>query len=231
MSTMLCRRYESAHRNDVHQLLVSLSRHYYVGGDGNLKFQKKPFEFSFDTVRQSSKKLMVSYLLRDHYSGVYYAESTTHDRLLNLGGFLFRAWAQKPGFDFCGVPLVLVVPQLVIDQWPRLGDLLEYCGVTSVKPRSGFETGMIDMKNWQREFFQNCYVDYRSGSGLELSYQFEYLRSKQLELCIRAAERTIGREKRTKLDKWRSSDAELLVPKDREDFERYFAPGEKSSKL
>lgn len=227
MSTTLCRRYECAHRNEVHQLLVSLSRHYYVGGDGDLKFQKKPFEFSFDTVARSNKKLMVSYLLRDHYSGVYYAEATTHDRLLNLGGFLFRAWSEKQAFDFRGVPEVLMVPQLVMNRWPQVLDLLEDYGITVVKPRSGFETGMIDMKNWQREFFENCFVDYRKGSGLELSYQFEYLRGKQLEVCIGAAERTIDREKRTKLDKWRSSDTELRGPTDQADFERYFAAEEK----
>lgn len=185
--------------------------------------QRKPFEYTFDTMGASSTKLMVSYLLRDHYSGVYYAEATTHDRMLNLGGFLFRAWSSKEGFDFCGVPKALMVPQLVLDKWPAVLELLEDYGITILKPRSGFETGMIDIKNWQREFFENSFVDYTRELGIKLDYQFERLRAKQLEVCIRAAGRTIDREKRTKLDKWRTSDAELLVPTDRGDFEKYFS--------
>jgi len=217
------RRYESSHRNEVQQLLVSLSRNYYVGGDGNLKFQKKPFEFDFHTVSRSSKKLLVSYLIRDHFSGVYYAEMTTHDRLLNLGAFLFRAWSRKEGHEFCGIPLTLLVPQLVIDKWPRLLDLLEAHRITALKPRSGFETGMIDIKNWQRDFFDSAFVGYTKDLGLEWDYKFERMREKQLEVCVRAANRVIDREKETKLAKWLGSDAELLVPKESGDLARYFA--------
>lgn len=227
MSTMLCNRYVSAHRNEVHQLLVSLSRNYYVGSDGNLKIQKKPFEFSFDTMARSNKKLLVSYLLRDHYSGVYYAEAMTHDRLLNLGGFLFRAWAQKEELDFCGVPEALMVPHLVMDKWPAVLDLPKDYGITALKPRSGFEAGMIDMKNWQRDFFESSFSGYTSESGIVLDYQFESLQAKQREVCLRAAQRNIDPERRTKLDKWRASDAELRVPTDQADFERYFAVEEK----
>lgn len=223
MSVMLCNLYESSHRNEVQQLLVSLSRNYYVGADGNLKFQKKPFEFNFDTVSRSSKKLMVSYLLRDHFSGVYYAEVTTHDRLLNLGSFLFRAWGQKERYEFCGVPQSLLVPQLVVDKWPQLLDLLDACGITALKPRSGFETGMIDMKNWQRDFYESGFIGYTRETGVQLDYNFQRMRQKHLEVCIHAAERVIDRDKKTKLAKWLSSDAPLRAPHDAGDLERYFA--------
>lgn len=206
----------------MHQLLVSLSRNYYVGADGNLKFQKKPFEFSFETVERCKKRLMVSYLLRDHYSGVYYAEATTHDRLLNLGSFLFRAWSTKDGFDFHGMPCALMVPQLVLNKWPPLLDLLKEHAIALLKPASGFQTGMIDVKNWQRDFYWNAF-DYSREPGRWEDYNFGSLRDKQLQVCISAADRRIGPEKRSKLDKWRASEAELEEPTDPAGFERHFA--------
>lgn len=222
MSASLCSGYQSSSRNEVQQLLISLSRNYYVGADGDLKFQKKPFEFNFDTVSRSNKKLMVSYLLRDHFSGVYYAEATTHDRLFNLGSFLFRAWGRKEGYEFRGLPESLMVPQLVIDKWPQLLDLLDACDITALKPRSGFEMGMIDIKNWQRDIYESGYVAYMIGATTRVDYNFQRIREKQMEVCIRAAERVIDREKKTKLAKWLSSDAPIRIPERAEDLERYF---------
>jgi hypothetical protein len=222
MSASLCGGYQSSCRNEVQQLLVSLSRNYYVGADGNLRVQKKPFEFNFNTVSQSSKKLMVSYLLRDHFSGVYYAEATTHDRLLNLGSFLFRAWGRKEGYEFCGMPLSLLVPQLVVDKWPQLLDLLDAYNITALKPRSGFETGMIDIKNWQRDLYESGYVGYMIGATTRVDYNFQKIREKQLEVCVHAAEREIDGERKTKLEKWLSSKTPLNVPESAKDFEKYF---------
>src|SRR5581483_280093 len=176
---MAYNQYVSAHRNEVHQLLVSLSRNYYVGRDGNVKFQKKKFEFDFNSVGRSNKRHFVSYLLRDHFSGVYYAEITTHDRMINLGAFLFRAWSQKPAYAFCGVPESVLLPEVVVNKWPQALDLLDAYGIRALKPKSGFEMGMIDVKNWQRDFYESGFVVTRD--RVEWHYEFERMRANQLK--------------------------------------------------
>lgn len=47
--------YGTNHSNQLHQLLVSVSRHFYAARDGNLKYQEKPFEVNIKNYQKSKK--------------------------------------------------------------------------------------------------------------------------------------------------------------------------------
>ena len=62
-------RYQSDYPNQVHQLIVSVSKHLYITARGEIRFQKKAFDVSLDKIGKLPKEHLVHYLLRDHYSG------------------------------------------------------------------------------------------------------------------------------------------------------------------
>lgn len=64
--------------NEIHQLLVSVSRHLYVTGRGLVKYQEKPMEAVTGNFAGSGKERLVYYVLRDVFSG---NESTWGQRL------------------------------------------------------------------------------------------------------------------------------------------------------
>jgi hypothetical protein len=45
----MAREYASNYSNEVHQLIVSVSRHYFITRQGFLKHQKKPLEVNLKT--------------------------------------------------------------------------------------------------------------------------------------------------------------------------------------
>ena len=213
-------RYRTDYRNQVHQLLVTLSRNYYVGKDGLLKYQKKPLPYDLRTVNKSKKTRLVHFILRDHFSGIYYAEMCTHDDMINLGRFLYTAWSEKEGYEFCGVPENLFVPQIIMDRWPTILDLLDDYGIQALKPKSGFQAGTITAKYWQHAVVDHAIIVDRG--GMTSNYNFNWLRSQNLEICIDEANGKAEGTKITKLEKWRQSETKLLVPTDEIDFQRRF---------
>ena len=57
---------------------------------------------------------------------------------------------------------------------------------------------------------------------------FQHLKSRNIEICLRAAQRKISYSKLTKLEKWLEGDQELYVPKSLEDMEKHFTLDEAS---
>jgi hypothetical protein len=60
--------YRTDRPNEAHQLMVAPSKHYYLGRDGLLKYQDKPFAVTLADVPQATRQHMVTYALRDHCS-------------------------------------------------------------------------------------------------------------------------------------------------------------------
>lgn len=137
------------HSNELHQLLVSISRHLWITGDGRVLYQKKAFDLSLEKLGQSPKNHLVHYLIRDHYSGHFYAEAGASRNLPSAEAFVFRAWSVKEKHSFQGMPETLSVPSTVARVFPQLQEFVEGWGVHVIEPPSGFEAGVRDLRTWE----------------------------------------------------------------------------------
>jgi len=69
---------------------------------GLIKYQQKAFDLSLAKVDKTEKEHLVHYLIRDRFSGVFYAEIHSCKALIPIDEFLFRAWLPKEDYAFCG---------------------------------------------------------------------------------------------------------------------------------
>jgi hypothetical protein len=109
---------QSRHANDIHQLVVAVSQHFWITKDETVKYQKKPLGLSLTSARLSPKAHVVVYLIRDDYSGLYYCMATTSQSLVRPATFLAKAWSLKVDSPFSGRPQQLVVPRDVEFAFP-----------------------------------------------------------------------------------------------------------------
>jgi hypothetical protein len=142
--------YQSDYANQLHQVTVSVSKHLFVTKTGRLRYQKKPMDARLEKVSKDSKDHVVHYLIRDHFSGVFYAELYSSLELVPIEEFLFRAWSLKDAYPFCGVPDYISIPKTVSDAFPTVRKLIEAYGIQTVAVTSGFQSGAIrDIKTWE----------------------------------------------------------------------------------
>ncbi|MFD2369048.1 hypothetical protein ACFSO0_03505 [Brevibacillus sp. GCM10020057] len=136
------RRLVSDYSNQLHQLLVSVSRHYYFGKDGYLRYQNKPLDVDLKNALKSRKEHLIYYILRDHYSGTFAFRMATTRRPLSLADFLYYAWSgekQEEKFIY-GLPDALFVPKTVTTD--GLFAALESLDIMPLHPPSGFASGV-----------------------------------------------------------------------------------------
>lgn len=138
--------YRTEYSNQLHQLAVNVSKNYYITKHGILKYQKKKMEISLSSLKESNKIHLIHYLIRDHTSGLFYAEISTSDNMNGIGGFLHRAWSQKDDFSFQGIPEFLSLPKTVKAYYINIITDLEDFDVGVVEPTSGFHAGVGDTK-------------------------------------------------------------------------------------
>lgn len=156
--------YQSEYSNQVHQLIVSVSKHLFATKTGRLKSQQKPMEVKLAACSSADKEQVVHYLIRDHYSGVFYAEIHPGSALIPLEDFLYRAWSQKEEYLFCGAPDWMSIPRTVSEGFPAIIDFIGTYDIKSFKVTSGFQSGAIrDIKTWE----QHIRMEIRVGEGLE----------------------------------------------------------------
>lgn len=130
-----------AFANDLHQLLVSVSRYLYVTSSGLLKEQKKPMEINLKNCRRSPKEHLVYYLLRDDWSGNLTCRLATTRSLLPVVEFLHWGWRHEDADQhFWGLPRRLLVPKTVSSAELLQG--LDRAGVQPFHPSSGFTSGV-----------------------------------------------------------------------------------------
>jgi len=139
-------RYASLYANRVHQLVVSPSKHYYFTKDGRLKEQGKPIEVTLERIAQSGRLHLVHYIIRDHFSGLFYWEVASSGHLLPIEQFLYRAWTRKSDVALCGVPELLTIPKTVLAAFPSIMQLVAEVGVRPLKVTSGFQGGVRDIR-------------------------------------------------------------------------------------
>jgi hypothetical protein len=153
-------RYETNFANEVHQLVVSVSRHFYVTSAGKFLRQRKPFEARLGNPETFTKRHIVHYLIRDHFSGLFYTEVTDTANIFSVFEFLYRAWSKKDSHPLYGLPYGLTVPKNVRAVWPTLIPGLEEANIRPIDVTSGFQGGIRDLRTWEEEL--RCGF-YRSG--------------------------------------------------------------------
>lgn len=138
-------RYQSNYSNEVHQLIVTPSKHYFVTKDGQFKFQKKAFEVTLNDCNTQKKKHVIHYLIRDHFSGVFHWEICLAENPIPIYEFLFRAWKKKEN-NFCGIPDFMTIPKNVQSFFPGVLNFIEQLDITYLKVTSGFQGGVRDIR-------------------------------------------------------------------------------------
>jgi hypothetical protein len=136
----------SRHPNHVHQLSISVSKHYYATKNGCLKYQQKPMALSLATLNDSNRSNMLILSLRDHCSGLFYAELEFGPKIPGIADFLRNAWARKSDFDFCGLPVLLTIPKTVENAYPQLVMQVESLGICVPRLTNGFESGISNVR-------------------------------------------------------------------------------------
>lgn len=126
--------------NQLHQLLVTVSRHLYVQKDGNLKYQEKPLDIDITRLSGSRKEHLVYFVLRDAFSGTFVFELATSRSLPSVADFLFRAWHKDVGQYLWGLPDYISIPRSIAS--PQLMSGLQKLGLQCFHPSSGFTSGV-----------------------------------------------------------------------------------------
>lgn len=139
--------YRSLYPNHVHQLSVSVSKHYYAGADKLLKYQNKAFDINLNNAAKTSKDHLIVYSLRDHMSGLYYVELAFLSNLLPIRDFLYNAWSNKETVKFSGLPEIMLIPKTVEKIFPDMINRVLSQNIELVPVSSGFQSGgLIAMK-------------------------------------------------------------------------------------
>lgn len=207
-------RYKTDYPNQVHQLLISVSRHLYVLKGGDVSYQKKSFEFDLRNVGKSSKTHVIHYIIRDHYSGVFYAEVCTQLDLIPVDEFLFRAWSHKENCLFCGMPTLLVVPKSVREFAPGIIPLLNALKIEHMEPTSGYQAGVREISIWEKEIILSPYFD----SSLK---SFSSLRTSTHEVIDRMLRPRAGKVSRA--SKWNEKIDKISLPPDIKFFQEAYS--------
>ena len=167
---MLLTRYQSPYPNYAHQLFVTPSKHLMVLKDGRLRYQSKPVEVSLGAVSTTPREHLVHYIVADHTSSAFYAETRSGRSLQSAVEFLKRAWQKKEGFFFHGIPEVLSVPAAVAETFPDVLPWLASLGVRAFAPTSGFQAGVHQVRNWDNDLAAAASVhEYLNGVSVDLS--------------------------------------------------------------
>lgn len=128
--------------NELHQLLVSVSKHLYFGSDGYARYQDKPMDVNITNYHRSNKDHLVYYIIRDHFSGTFTFRIASTKRLIPLADFLYYAWsedAEEEKFIY-GMPDNIFIPQTISTE--ELFSGLRSLGINPLNPPSGFASGI-----------------------------------------------------------------------------------------
>jgi hypothetical protein len=96
---------------------------------------------------------VIHFVIRDHYSGFFYAETHPLSKMISLEGFLHHAWATKKNYPFFGLPRSLMIQQHILEFFPTIKNFLgNTSGLHAQLSSSGFEAGIASVKHWEQQF-------------------------------------------------------------------------------
>lgn len=137
--------------NEMHQLLVSVSRYQYVQKNGTVAWQWKAIDIDLSRRHQAKRDHLVFFVVRDVVSGACYGEIGCLSRMLSLPALLQRAWARKlDGTELLqGLPRGLVIPDRVFEAFPIAAVIINRLQIDCFRPTSGFAAGVRDIREWE----------------------------------------------------------------------------------
>jgi len=216
------KRYQSNYSNEVHQLIVSPSKHYYVAKNGTFKYQKKPFEINLKNVRDSKKNHVIHFLIRDHFSGLFYWEICSADSPLLIHEFLYRAWRKKESHPLYGIPDFLTIPKNVQSYFPNIVKFIEKIGVTYIKVTSGFQGGVRDIRTIENEL-RFVGLDYGNPFQSTEEPSFELVLERMPKVCARFIDKSFtGPSKKAVWESGFDPDFKTYFPKNLESFDKFY---------
>lgn len=207
--------YKSEFPNQVHQLNVSISQHYYLLKDNTIKWQEKKFEINWDNYTKSSKKHLVTFIIRDHFSSCFYAELHQIDKLPSIEDFLFNAWAKKENYEFWGIGHYLIIPQKTQDQFPQLLNFFKTAEkITLQTPTSGFSSAVRSIREWERQIkFITLAI-----KGIDTLQGFQH----NINYINRFINNGCDTREDTNLQKWLNNNPQIISTKEKECFMQLF---------
>lgn len=152
-------RYISDYPNQVHQLNLSILKNYYILKNGDIKYQAKKFDVNWKNYEKTGKRHIVNFLIRDHYSGCFYAEIFPIDEMPGIIDFLYNAWREKADFEFCGIPKNLILGRHIVERFPMIENLKSNADVNIELAENGFATGIRALKDWENNIAYYSYYD------------------------------------------------------------------------
>lgn len=217
------RQYQTDYSNQVHQLIISVSKHLWVSKDNRLLHQKKPFDVDLRTLNKAVKEHVVHYLLTDHFSGALYGETCTVSSMIHPGEFLHRAWSQKEDYVFCGLPEMLTVPQSAIEMFPQMINLLAAMEVKIAKVTSGFQGGIRTIRTWEDRLLYESWEGTSPSPGeiVHRQLKFPQVQEKTLRMSIRLSHGFM--DKYPKINKWKSTIEKVYLPPRLKEFLSFYA--------
>lgn len=193
--------YRSDHPNHVHQLVISVSKNFYLDEKENiLRYQKKDMNVSLASLEKAKKRHMIIYSIRDHCSGVFYSEISFAPKIFRPQDFLSRAWGIKEDYDFRGIPDCLTIPKTLQEKFPDLVQDITKLGIKLLEVTSGFQGGIRDINTIEKALLISANRDISDA----LHWVSEIYRS-------------ISKQKAriseiTKIEMWASGVPEIVVP-------------------
>ncbi len=207
--------YRSDYPNQVHQLNFSLSQNYYVLKNGEIHYQAKKFDINWKNFDKTGKRHLVNYLIRDHFSGCFYAEIFPVDNIAHIGDFLFDAWRQKTYYEFCGVPANMIIGRHILERWPELQNLKQTLDVNIELAQNGFATGVRAVRDWEHSIkYYSIFENYKTLPGFQQGAEI---------ICRDLNLRQTGKTD-VNLIKWMENEPRGQVINDKATFDRLFRP-------
>lgn len=216
MSYYMMNRYKSDYPNQVHQLSVYISKNYYLLKSGEIKYQNKKFDINWKNYVKTGKRHLVSFVIRDHCSGCFYAETHPIDQLPHLKEFLFNAWRKKDHYEFYGIPENLIVGRNVVDMWPELMSFADDCKKINIElAESGFSTAVRATKDWENNInYYTIYPKYKTIEGFQSNNEI---------ICRDLNFRKRSDKEESNLEKWaKNPKGASLINEDKERFYKSF---------
>lgn len=210
---MILNSYKSDFPNQVHQLNISISQHYFLLRDNRIKSQIKKFGINWKNHNKTGKQHLVTYLIRDHYSSCFYAEIHSISNLPKIEEFLYRAWQKKDDYEFWGVGHYLIVPKQTQEMFPTIHNFFDR--VRNVKfqnPENGFSSGLRSILEWERNIY---YIT-------TLMKDFKYLDSFQQNINYINRHINHGYKTETNLQKWINNKPRIISPGEKHVFYNCF---------
>lgn len=205
--------YRSDYPNHVHQLNFSISQNYYLLKSGEIKYQTKKFDVNWRNYEKTGKRHLVNILVRDHFSNCFYAEIHPIDKTPDIKDFLFNAWKEKEGFEFCGIPKNLILGKHILERFPNIMNFAAKVGLNVELAQNGFATGIRSIKDWESHI--------RFIISYEQNRQIQDFQSNVEEICRKLNLRDSGKTEPNLL-KWLKNEPRGSLINDKKEFEELF---------